>query len=356
MKKILIYISLLLMVCGGLFYGNYRLNKSEHHTQKTLVIYNWGDYLDPKLIKKFEHEYGYKVVYETFDSNEAMFSKVKQGGTSYDIAIPSDYMIQKMTAANLLKKLDHKKIKGLSNIDSTFLNLDFDKNNQYSIPYFWGTLGIVYDKRLPQDEKPKEWSDLWNPKLKKKILIVDSARDILGMSLIDLGYSVNSKDNQQLMAAKDHLDKLSPNVKAIVADEIKMYMADNEAQVAVTWSGEANEIMSRNKNMTYVVPKKGSNIWFDNIVIPKTSKNQEGAYDFINFMLKPENAAQNANYIGYATPNKKAKKDLDQEQLKNKELYPDEKLLKKLQVYNDLGMKYIQRYNDLFLEFKMITN
>lgn len=357
MKKILLYISLLLGICGVLFYVKQQLDRnSVGSNSKELIIYNWGDYLDPQLIKKFEQESGYKVVYETFDSNEAMFSKVKQGGTSYDIAIPSDYMIEKMKSANLLKKLNHKKIRGMDNIDQSFLNLSFDKHNKYSVPYFWGTLGIAYDKRLPQKDIPKHWSDLWNPNLKKKLLIVDSARDIMGMSLIDLGYSVNSKDDHQLNLAKKHLEDLAPNVKAIVADEIKMYMEDNEAPIAVTWSGEAAEIMTHNKNIKYIVPDEGSNMWFDNIVIPKTSKNTKGAYDFINFMLRPQNAAQNANYIGYATPNKKAKKYIDKSQINNPELYPADNLIKKLQVYNSLDQEYIEKYNDLFLEFKMISN
>lgn len=357
MKKVIIYIFLLLGLCGALVYANHELERtSTPGKSKTLIIYNWGDYLDPKLIKKFEHESRYKVVYETFDSNEAMLSKVKQGGTSYDIAIPSDYMIQKMKSARLLKKLDYKKIQDIDNIDKPFLNKSFDKNNEYSIPYFWGTLGIVYDKRLPKNDIPKQWADLWNPSFNKQILIVDSARDIMGMSLIDLGYSVNTKNDTQLAEAKSHLDKLAPNVKAIVADEIKMYMEDNEAPIAVTWSGEAAEIMSHNKNMKYVIPDKGSNMWFDNIVIPKTSKNTKGAYEFINFMLKPKNAAQNANYIGYATPNKFAVKYVDKSQKNNENLYPNKKALSNLQVYNSLNQKYIEKYNDLFLEFKMISN
>ncbi|GKQ43001.1 spermidine/putrescine ABC transporter substrate-binding protein [Companilactobacillus sp. RD055328] len=356
MKKILIYIAILLGISGGLFYIDKKINEpAKIKGNKSLIIYNWGDYLDPKLIKKFEHEYNYKVVYETFDSNEAMFSKVKQGGTSYDIAIPSDYMIQKMKSEHLLKKLDKKKITGLSNIGESFLNKSFDKNNQYSVPYFWGTLGIVYDKRLPAQDIPDDWRDLWNPDFKKKILLVDSARDIMGMSLIDLGFSVNTKNDQELEDAKKNLDELAPNVKAIVADEIKMYMADNEAPIAVTWSGEASEIMNQNNYMNYIVPDKGSNMWFDNIVIPKTSKNTKGAYDFINFMLKPKNAAQNANYIGYATPNNQAKKYINKKQIDNPELYPSEDKLQHLQVYKELNQEYIEKYNDLFLEFKMIS-
>lgn len=356
MKKIIIFIVSLLGICGLLFYTNNILNKNEPGQNKDLIIYNWGDYIDPQLIKKFEKESGYKVTYETFDSNEAMFSKIKQGGTHYDIAIPSDYMIQKMKKSNLLVKLDKSRIKNLNNIDPSLMNLSFDKDNKYSVPYFWGTLGIVYNKKLPPQDIPKNWAGLWNKSLNKDILLVDSARDIMGMSLIDLGYSVNTTNDNQLNEAKNHLEQLAPNVKAIVADEIKMYMQSNEADVAVTWSGEAKEIMDNNSDMQYFIPKEGSNMWFDNIVIPKTNVNESGAYKFINFMLDPKNSAQNAQYIGYSTPNRAAKKYLPKSITNNKEMYPSEKTIKKLQVYNDLDRKYIGEYNDKFLEFKMISN
>lgn len=356
MKKIIVFIASLLGICGLLYLGNSLLNKNEPGQSKNLIIYNWGDYVDPQLIKKFEKETGYKVIYETFDSNEAMFSKVKQGGTHYDIAIPSDYMIQKMKKAKLLVKLDKSKIKNLSNIDPALMNLSFDRENKYSVPYFWGTLGIVYNKNLPQKDIPKKWLDLWNKDLEKDILLVDSARDIMGLSLIDLGYSVNTTNDVQLDRAQKHLDKLAPNVKAIVADEIKMYMQSNEADVAVTWSGEAKEIVDNNSNMRYFVPKQGSNMWFDNIVIPKTSTNRNGAYKFINFMLEPKNAAQNAEYIGYSTPNLPAKKYLPKSTIADTEMYPTDEFIKKLQVYSDLNQKYIGEYNDKFLEFKMMSN
>ena len=317
-----------------------------------LTIYNWGDYIDESLLKSFEKETGYKVNYVTFDSNEAMYTKIKQGGTTYDIAIPSEYMIDKMKSEKLLNKLDHQKIKGLENIDPRFLNQSFDKDNAYSIPYFWGTLGITYN-----DEKvktpPEHWQDLWSPDYKNNLMLIDGAREIIGLALNEQGDSVNSKDMGQLNKAYNHLKSLTPNVKAIVADEIKQYMINNEAAAAVTFSGEASEMVSENEHLHYVVPNEGSNLWFDNIVIPKTAKNYDAAYAFINYMLRPEIAAKNAEYVGYATPNMKAEAILPKEIKSDKAFYPDATAMKNLEVYQNLGPEYLRIYNDLFLEFKM---
>lgn len=323
---------------------------------KVVTIYNWGDYIDPDLLKKFEEEYGYKVIYETFDSNEAMITKIEQGGTAYDIAIPSEYMIQKMMKQNLILKIDHSQIKGLENIDSRFLDLDFDPDNQYSIPYFWGTLGIIYNDKMVDEANMQHWDDLWRPELKNNVMLIDGAREVMGLSLNSLGYSLNSKNDTELEEASKKLAGLTSNVKAIVADEIKMYMINEESAAAVTFSGEASEMLDSNEHLHYVIPEEGSNLWFDNIVIPKTAKNVEGAYDFINFMLEPENAAANAEYIGYSTPNKKAVELLPDEITEDEQFYPNDDTMKNLEVYEDLGSQYLEIYNDRFLEFKMYRN
>lgn len=184
-------------------------------------------------------------------------------------------------------------------------------------------------------------------------MLIDGAREVIGLGLNSLGYSLNSKDDKQLTAAFNKLRKMTPNIKAIVADEIKMYMANEEASVAVTFSGEAADMMYENEHIHYVIPSEGSNLWFDNMVIPKTSKNEEGAYAFLNFMLEPENAAQNAEYIGYSTPNKKALALLPDEITQDKQFYPSDELMKHLEVYENLGAQYLGIYNDLFLELKM---
>lgn len=322
----------------------------------TLYFYNWGDYIDPELLEKFEEESGYRVVYETFDSNEAMYTKVQQGGTSYDLVIPSEYMIDRMIQEDMLVELDHSRIEGLENIDSDFLDLPFDPENRYSIPYFWGTLGIVYNETMVDGESLTSWEDLWDTELQDSLMLIDGAREVMGLSLQSLGYSLNSTNDLELQEAAEKLDSLVPNVKAIVADEIKMYMIQEEASVAVTFSGEAADMMWENENLHYVLPEEGSNLWFDNIVIPKTAQNVDAAYAFINFMLEPENAAQNADYIGYSTPNEAAMELLPEETIEDEQFYPSEETMENLEVYENLGPEYLGIYNDLFLEFKIQEN
>lgn len=355
MKRFSLFALAILLVSGLLGLGVHSLNQAsgQNDASKALTIFNWGDYIDPELITKFEKETGYQVKYETFDSNEAMFTKIQQGGTAYDIAVPSDYMIEKMHKASLLMPLDPKKIQGLQNIDARFLDLSFDPDNRYSIPYFWGTLGIIYNDQYVKAEEVQHWQDLWQPKWQNQLMLVDSARDIMGLTLIKNGYSVNSTNQTQLRQAADQLNQLAPNVKAVVADEIKMYMIAGEAPLAVTWSGEAAEMLANNTHLHYVVPSEGSNLWFDNIVIPKTVQHKKAAYAFINFMLRPENAAKNATYIGYATPNQKAKALLPKAVRNDQQFYPAPQTMQHLEVYRDLGPQWVERYNDLFLEFKM---
>lgn len=343
-----------LVIILALFIGNKVLEKSQGFTtDNVLTIYNWGDYIDPELLTQFEEESGFKVRYETFDSNEAMYTKIQQGGTGYDIAIPSEYMIQKMMKQELLLPIDSTKIKGLENVHPQFLNQPFDPDNRYSIPYFWGTLGIIYNDKFIPEGTIQSWDDLWKPELKNNLMLIDGAREVLGLSLNSVGNGLNSKNDQELKGAKDKLMDLVPNVKAIVADEIKMYMINEESAAAVSFSGEASEMLDNNEHLHYVIPEEGSNLWFDNIVIPKTAKNIPGAYEFINFMLRPEIAAQNAEYIGYATPNAKAEALLPKDITSDKQFYPSDEAIGKLEVYEDLGQEYLGIYNDLFLEFKM---
>lgn len=356
MKKLLSFLVGILSLILLLFGISMNSSEKEATDHKTVTVFNWGDYIDPDLIEQFEKETGYHVNYETFDSNEAMFTKIKQGGTHYDIAIPSDYMIEKMRKNHLLVPLEKEKIKGLSNLNTALLNQPFDVGNRYSIPYFFGTLGIVYnDQLLPKGVQLTHFNDLWNPALKNQILLIDGAREGMGIALKAIGASMNSKNDQQLKAAYQKLLQLVPNVKAIVADEMKGYMIQEEASVAVTFSGEAFEMMENNSHLHYILPKEGSNLWFDNMVIPKTVQNKEGAYAFINFMLEPKHAAQNAEYIGYATPNQEALRYLPKSLTENESFYPKAKQFKSLEVFKDLGSKYLDRYNDYFLDFKMHT-
>ncbi|EFI84388.1 ABC transporter substrate-binding protein [Listeria grayi] len=354
MKRLVsIFIPIILLALVMLVLAS-SLNRSEGYSGKnTLTIYNWGDYIDPALLKKFEKQTGIKVIYQTFDSNEAMMTKIEQGGTTFDVAVPSDYAISKMKQENLLIPLDHKKLPNEKYLDKQFMDLSFDTNNKYSMPYFWGTLGVIYNKKMFPDKDFSHWDTLWDKDLANQILLIDGAREVMGLGLNSMGKSVNDTNKKDLLAARNKLQHLMPNVKAVVGDEIKLLMADNEAGVAVTFSGEASEMLDENKDLEYVIPTDGSNLWFDNMVIPKTAKNVEGAHTFINFMLDPKNAAQNAEYIGYATPNKKAVSLLPKEIANDKRFYPTKKALENLEVYDNLGKKMLAYYNELFLEVKM---
>lgn len=354
MKQLVrVFLTIFIVSFAILFFIN-RLNSSQGLSGgNTLTVYNWGDYIEPKLIKKFEKETGIKVIYQTFDSNEAMMTKIEQGGTTFDVAVPSEYAIEKMKEDKLLFPIDHSKLPNLKYINPRFLDLPFDENNKYSIPYFWGTVGIVFNPDLLNGKKITSWNDLWDKDLRNQIMLADGAREVMGMGLNSLHYSLNDTNEAHLQEAKRKLDDLTPNVKAIVGDEIKMLLANEEAAVGVVWSGDASEIISENEKLDYVVPKEGSNLWFDNIVIPKTAKNIEGAHKFINFMLDPKNAAANAEYVGYSTPNEKALEYLPKEISGDKRFYPDLDKAEGLEVYENLGKRMLAHYNELFLEFKM---
>ncbi|ANU10410.1 spermidine/putrescine-binding periplasmic protein [Planococcus antarcticus DSM 14505] len=319
----------------------------------TISVYNWGEYIDPELIDQFEEETNISVVYETFDSNESMMTKIEQGGTTYDVAVPSEYAIEKMKENNLLQPIDHDLIPNLQNIDPYFLDLPFDPGNEYSVPYFWGTVGIAFNPTLLEGQTFESWDDLWDPTLQQEVILVDSAREVIGMGLNSLGYSLNSTDMDELREATDKLKTLGPNVKAIIGDEIVEMMRREEAAVALTWSGQAADMMWINEDIDYSVPEEGSNLWFDNMIIPKTADNVEGAHAFINFMLDPEVAAQNADYVGYSTPNEQAITLMDPEVTRDERFYPPEELRERLEVYENLGLEMLGTYNELFLEFKM---
>lgn len=354
MKRLMSLIGLLLVICSGLWGASTQLQRSSGATgQKVLNLYNWGDYIDPALLKKFQAQTGYHVNVETFDSNEAMYTKLKQGGTHYDLAVPSEYMVSKLKSAHLLRPLDHRRLTGLAHYTPRFLNQTFDRGNRYSLPYFWGTLGIVYNDRFVRPGSLTHWSQLWSPRYRNQIMLVDSARDILGMTLVEQGQSMNTTNPTTLKRAAQRLNQLAPNVKAVVADEIKMYMSQNEAAIAVDWSGEAAEMLAQNAHLHYVVPSEGSNLWLDNLVIPKTAQHLSAVYAFLNFMSQPQNAAQNAEYVGYATPNQSAQARLPRRIRHDRQFYPDDKTLRHLQVYRNLAPQTVQLYNDRYLEFKM---
>ncbi len=352
MKNLLKYLLLIIFIIAIILVIKCKLNSHETSSEDVVNIYNWGEYIDPTLIKKFEKESGYQVEYELFDSNEAMYTKVKSNAGDYDVVVPSEYMIEKMKNEDLLIPLDKSIVTNFKNVDDAYLNPGFDKGNVYSAPYFWGTVGVVYNKTMT-DLKFDSWDDLWDPSLKNNVLLVDGAREIMGMALNSLGYSLNTSDKLELGLAAKKLESLKDNVKGIIGDEVLVLMPKAEAAAAVTWSGSAQDMMSENEDLDYSIPKEGSNIWVDSMVIPKTCNNPKGANEFINFMLEPENMAKNAEYVGYSTPLKNPEKYLDVDVVNDERFYPTDKTLANLEYYEALSPKLLQYYNDLFLEFKM---
>ncbi|AEB75027.1 spermidine/putrescine ABC transporter substrate-binding protein [Clostridium botulinum] len=319
--------------------------------KNALNVYNWGDYIDESVIKQFEEEYHIKVNYETFATNEDMYVKLKKGGTNYDVVIPSDYMITKMINENMLEKIDMKNIPNFKDIPGKFKNLAFDPKNQYSVPYMWGTVGIIYNTKLIKD-KIDSWDALWNPKYKDQILMVDSQRDAIAVALKKLGYSINTRNKDELKKAEQELMKQKPLVRAYVGDEVKDLMVDEEGSIAVVWSGDAVTMMKNNPNLRYVIPKEGSNLWFDNMVIPKGSAHKKQAELFINFMTRPDISLKNVDYIGYSTPNAKTMEMLDPETKNDKAAYPEDEKLKKCEVFIDLG-DFIKDYDRAWTEIKV---
>lgn len=316
----------------------------------TLNVYNWGDYIDPEVIEQFEEEFNVKVNYDTFATNEDMYVSIAKGGTSYDVAFPSDYMIERMIAEGLLAKIDKNNIPNLKHIDEDFLDLDFDPNNEYSVPYMWGTVGIVYNKKMVDDEVDS-WDILWDEKYKGQILMLDSQRDSIGVALKKLGYSMNTRNLDELEEAKEELIKQKPLVYAYVGDEVKELMVAEEAALAVVWSGDAVAMMRENENLDYVIPKEGSNIWFDNMVIPKNAQNKELAEEFINFMNRPEIAAKNAEYIGYSTPNAAARELLPDYMKNSRVAYPSDEDIENTEIFLDVK-DMLTIYDEIWLEIK----
>jgi len=319
-------------------------------TARELKVYNWGDYIDPEVLKDFEKETGIKVVYDTFATNEDMYVKIKSGGSDYDVAIPSDYMIKRMINEGLVEKIDLKNVPNYDNIDDTFKNLAYDPKNEYSVPYMWGTVGIVYNKTMVT-EPVDSWSILWNPNYEKQILMLDSPRDSIGITLKYLGYSLNTKDDAQIEQAKQKLIEQKPLVLAYVVDEVKDKMISGEAALAVVWSGDAMFIKAENPDIGYFVPKESSNLWFDAAVIIKGAKHKREAEEFINYLSRPEVSKKNAAYIGYSTPISKAKDMLDDATRQDPAAYPSESLIKDLEVFDDLAA-VIEKYDKAWTEIK----
>ena len=317
-----------------------------------LNIYNVGDYINEDVIELFEDENpDIKINYETYYTNEEMYVKVANKSSDYDVIFPSDYMIEKMKSENLLNAINFDNIPEYANVSDEFKGLKYDENQEYSVPYMWGTMGILYNKKLVKEDV-KSWKILWDEKYSKNIFMLDSERDTLGITLKMLGYSLKSGDESELNEAKNALIKQKPLVLAYCGDEVKDKMINEEAALSVVWSGDAYYCMSQNENLAYAIPEEGSNLWFDAMVIPTTSQHKEEAERFINFMCRPDIAKMNVDYIQYSTPNVKARDMLD-ENIKNDPLrYPDLKTIEGLETFS-YDKERTRKYSEIWQEIKI---
>ena len=354
-KKILIQrvvpVAICIVFIGG---GFYYAKENDVMNGEKLVVYNWGEYIDPEVLTMFEEETGIDIVYEEFETNEILYPKISSGAIAYDVICPSDYMIQRMIENDLLSEINFDNIPNLKNIGKQYLerSRQFDPENKYSVPYCWGTVGILYNKMMV-DEPVDSWSILWDPKYKDNILMQDSVRDAFGVTLKYLGYSLNSIDLDELTEAKNLLIEQKPLVQAYVIDQVRDKMIGNEAALGVIYSGEAIYTQKENPNLEYVIPKEGSNIWIDSWVIPKNAGHKENAEKFINFLCRPDIALMNFEYITYSTPNEAARELIEDESIRNSEIaFPDLSKYDNLETFQYLGTEADQVYGDLWNKVK----
>ncbi|MDY3947349.1 MAG: spermidine/putrescine ABC transporter substrate-binding protein [Ezakiella sp.] len=298
-----------------------------------LYVFNVGDYMDPDVIKDFEKEFNVKVIYTEYASNEDLYVKIKTTKDPYDVIFPSDYMLERLSKEQLIQKIDKSKIDNKKYIDEYYLNREFDPNNDYSLPFMAGTVGIVYN--AAKYNGIDSWADLWKSDYERDVVLYNSQRDVLMIALKKLGYSMNTKNIDELEEAKEELLKQKPLIYGYLGDEIKDVLVAEDANIGVVYSGDAGVIMSQNPNYQYVLPSEGTNLWIDAMAIPNTAQNVDMAHEFINYLLRPEIQARNAEYLQYATISKEAKKLVPEEIVNNKALYPDEESLKNTEVFVD---------------------
>ena len=339
-----------LIVIGGFIYGQ----KDGTSKNGQVIVYNWGEYIDPEIIDLFEEETGIDVIYEEFETNEIMYPKIQSGAIAYDVVCPSDYMIQRMIENDLLAEINYDHIPNLKYIGDNYMKMSrqFDPENKYSVPYLWGTVGILYNKKMV-DEPVDSWGILWDKKYEDSILMQDRVRDAFAVALKYLGYSLNSTDLDELEAAKNLLIEQKPLVQAYVIDQVRDKMIGGEAALGVIYSGEALYCQQENPDLDYVIPKEGTNIWIDSWVIPKNAKNVENAEAFINFLCRPDIAKMNFDYITYSIPNTAGRDLIEDESLRNSPIaFPDDSKLENCETFRFLGDDNDALYNRLWREIK----
>jgi len=322
-------------------------------------VLNWGEYISDgqdgtlDVVKKFEEETGIKVNYSVCPDNETLYSTLKSGGSDYDVIVPSDYMIARLISEDMLEKLDFNNIPNFSDVDEQFVKPAYDPTNEYSVPYMWGTVGIIYNTSMVTDPITS-WNALFDKKYAGQVLMINNSRDAIGVALKALGYSYNTTDKSQISQAVDLLiqQKKDGIVQAYVMDEIFDKLEGGEAAIGVYYSGDYLTMAENNPDLAFVVPSEGSNIFTDAMCVPKGASNKENAEKFINFMCSTEIGLANCEAIGYSTPLKSVKAALDPSITSNPVAYPSQDVLSRCEPFLNLPNDILKFYDSEWLRLK----
>ena len=318
----------------------------------SITVFNWYDYIDESVISMFEQETGITVKYANFTTNEEMYAKLSSGAGDYDVIFPSDYVIERMIKEGLLEKLDMDKVPNAAGVVDWLKKPAYDPDGAYSVPYMWGTVGLLYNTTMMPDAIDS-WAPVFDPANQKSVFMLDSIRDSLGIALKYLGYDMNTSDQAALDAAKALLIKQKSDgiVKGYLVDEVKDKMVAGEAPMAVVWSGDALYAMSQSEDLQYVVPKEGSNVWVDGMCIPKGSKNKDLAEQFINFMCRPDIAKMNMEYIYYSTPIQAVIDGMTDDEKNNQTLNPPQDVIDRCEFFHDISSD-MAKYDQIWMEIR----
>lgn len=326
--------------------------EEKESAKETLTVFNYGEYMDPEVIEMFEDETGIKVKYEEAVTPEEMYSKFSSGVIQYDLLCSTDYMINKLIQEDALQKIDFDSFEYAENIGQDYWDMSqaFDPGNEYTLPYFWGTLGILYD--TTKVESPDSWDVLFNGTYKNQIIMQDSMRDSFMVALKNLGYSINTTDENEIKEAQALLLKQKPDVQSYLVDEARDEVVAGNAAMAVVYSGEAYLGHEYNPDLEYVVPKEGTNIWMDGWVMTKDCKNTEAAQKFLDFLCREDVAEMNFEYIYYSTPNQAVIDNMDEELRTDESIVPDTSKLKNSEVCTQSDKETTELYSSLWKEIK----
>lgn len=326
--------------------------------ENAITVYNWGQYISDgsdgyiDVIAEFEAETGIKVNYLTFDSNESLYTKLKTGGSTYDVIIPSDYMIGRLIQEDMLEELDFSNIPNYANIDSSFKNTAYDPENKYSVPYTWGMVGVIYNTKYVDEADIGSWNLLWNSKYAGKILMFDNCRDAFAIAQFMQDYSINTQDLTELRNCAELLTQQKPLLQGYVMDQIYAKMIREEAWIAPYYAGDYLYMAEENPDLGFYFPEEGFNVFIDGACIPKGCTNKAGAEAFINFLCKPEVCGQNLEYLGYSAPISAAKEFMDPEVANSEISYPTESVLASSESFNALPTQTSQAMDSLWLSVK----